>query len=436
MKSIQERVETAFLSSLANSPASRSSTFFCAYSGGPDSSVLLYLLNKYQQRFHYSLTAAYVNHNIRSKREMEREVKEVQAWTSGMGIHLKVKTFPPGFISWYSRQTGQSLESAARKCRYHFFAKLAGTVANPCLFLGHNKNDQVETVLMRLFQGSGPDGLTGISQSIGYISRPLLEVSRKDILSYADLMGIPFFTDSTNLTGEYRRNRIRLELVPLLDSIFPGYDQAILQQIEDYAEMAQYVYSRVGWEQKGKEWRIPCELFNSLPYVIRKKLVLDRINTLNKGVLPGDYRISDGFFNPLKGNLPEKNRVFLKGYRVIVENRNSWIVLKEWKEKTAAGTYHLLSLDNPYDTDCFTVRILQADREADGIPWTVKRYMNIRDENDGFVTVFDGAERVLTLDSIGRIVYFSHGNEKKLEKERSDGKDCIIIEVEVKDALG
>ena len=90
--------------------------------------------------------------------EQDQLVRRAKEW----GVKLHVKKYPPGFIDYFALKTGTSQEGAARNCRYHFFNKLKNRYERSLLVLGHNRNEQFETLVMRIFQGTGIDGLAGI----------------------------------------------------------------------------------------------------------------------------------------------------------------------------------------------------------------------------------------------------------------------------------
>jgi len=185
-----------------------------AVSGGVDSMVMLHLLSALRKDLNLSLIVAHVNHGLRPD-ESEKEAELVEQESNRLGLPFEYGRFE---ARDYSRNSGLSLQEGARKLRFHFFKNLLSKHEARKIALGHNADDQVETVLMRLFRGSGLKGLKGmLPMREGRIIRPLLETWRKEIDSFAGENRILHLTDSSNLKKDYLRNRIRLDLIPFIE---------------------------------------------------------------------------------------------------------------------------------------------------------------------------------------------------------------------------
>ena len=182
-------------------------------SAGVDSMVLLHLLNAYRKAFDLSLIVAHVNHGLRPE-ESETEARLVQEETDRLGLPFEYGQFN---VKEFQKLGGYSPQDAARRIRFHFFHDLLKKHHAQKIALGHNADDQIETVLLRLIRGSGLQGLKGILPlREGKVVRPLLEVWREEIESFAIEKRIPFLLDSSNLKKDYLRNRVRLSLIPLI----------------------------------------------------------------------------------------------------------------------------------------------------------------------------------------------------------------------------
>ena len=209
-------------------------------SGGIDSMVLLHLLNTYRREFNLSLIVAHVNHGLRPG-ESEEEANLVQKESERLGLHFEYGQFD---VKRFQRAGGLSVQDAGRRIRFHFFKSILLKYQAQKIALGHNADDQVETVLLRLIRGSGLQGLKGMLPiREGRVIRPLLEVWKEEIESFAREKGIPFLLDSSNLKEDYLRNRVRLSLIPLIEREYqPAFKEivmkisAILREENDYLD--------------------------------------------------------------------------------------------------------------------------------------------------------------------------------------------------------
>jgi len=210
-------------------------------SGGPDSVCLLHILNRCRKDMALSLHVVHINHGIR-KRESKREEKFVSHLAGRMGLPITVKSLD---VPSYARRKKLTVEEAARDMRYSAFEQLAGKLNAKKIALGHTASDQVETVLMHLLRGSGPQGLSGIPpvRKLGStaVVRPLIEVNREEILNYLKKNKLTFCLDSSNRKTEYFRNKIRLKLLPLLRKNYnENIDGALLRLSEILKEENAY----------------------------------------------------------------------------------------------------------------------------------------------------------------------------------------------------
>lgn len=206
-----------------------------AVSGGPDSVALLLLLNELKQEYNLQLYIAHLNHQFRGK-EAEADAWFVQSLAKQLKIPYLSKSVN---IPELAKKNKKSPEEMAREIRYAFLQDIAKKKQANIIALGHNADDQVETILMWMLRGSGIEGLTGMEiarksevsstkyqvprrgvckcKSEVYIIRPLLETSRKEILEYLKEKKQKYRVDKTNLKSIYLRNRIRNQLIPQLE---------------------------------------------------------------------------------------------------------------------------------------------------------------------------------------------------------------------------
>ncbi len=217
-------------------------------SGGPDSVALLYFLNSFKKEFKLTLHIAHLDHMLRKDSHKDAE------FVRGLAKKLKIPLTTAQINVKRIARKG-SLEEIARNARLGFLFKVAKDIKAKKIALGHNLDDQAETVLMRILRGTGLHGLSGILPKraiAGYqIVRPLIEVKRKEIEAYLKRKKIHPRQDTTNLEDIYFRNKIRNKLLPLLEQ---NYNKNIKELLANMAESigADYDYLTYVARQKTK----------------------------------------------------------------------------------------------------------------------------------------------------------------------------------------
>ena len=183
-------------------------------SGGYDSVCLLHILFSISSDLNLKLYPVHINHMLRGE-EALRDENFVKSFCLSLGLNLYVEKVD---IAKKARQDKISIEEAGRNARYEVFSRVAKEKAAVKIAVAHSRNDQAETILMRIFRGTGLEGLKGIEYKRDNIIRPLLDVDREQIESYVNENGIDAITDSSNLHTDYFRNRIRLNVLPEINS--------------------------------------------------------------------------------------------------------------------------------------------------------------------------------------------------------------------------
>ncbi len=203
-----------------------------AVSGGPDSVCLLHLFMTFKSELDISLYAAHLDHMFRG-RESEEDACFVKALCDRWGVPLFSDNIN---VPEYVKKSGLSPEDAARRVRYDFFERVKKQTGAQKVATGHNRNDHEETILMNIFRGAGLDGLMGIEPVRNCYIRPLIEIPREDIEKYLKHEEIPFRIDATNLTTDYFRNSIRLELMPLIRQKYCPHLGKSLRRLSEIAK--------------------------------------------------------------------------------------------------------------------------------------------------------------------------------------------------------
>ena len=204
----------------------RADAVLVAYSGGADSSVLLHFLADHLKDKKTRLAAAHLNHMIRGE-EARRDQSFCKKTAEELGIEFYTKECD---IPKIARESGKTLEEAARHERYAFLLDIAHSLGETTLIAtAHNSTDNLETMIFNLARGTGMAGMGGIAPIRQNIIRPLLSVSGEEIREYAKEKGIEYVVDSTNGDTAYTRNHIRKNIVPLLGEINSQAEGAALR---------------------------------------------------------------------------------------------------------------------------------------------------------------------------------------------------------------
>ena len=208
----------------------RGSSILVGLSGGADSVALISALMDLRERLAFRIVAAHLNHRIRGD-EADCDEDFVRWMCARLGIELIVEGADGLDVS----TTPANLEERARDARREFLLRVADRVHADFVALGHHRDDQAETVLMRLMRGAGAVGMAAMAErGPAKIIRPMLSLSRADIREYLDARAIPFVEDSTNSSRDILRNRIRAELLPMLERDYaPGLGGRLVEVADE-----------------------------------------------------------------------------------------------------------------------------------------------------------------------------------------------------------
>ncbi len=214
------------------------SKLIVACSGGPDSMALAHLLHS----LNYTMTLAHVNYHLRGD-DADADEQTVRDFAEAHKIPIEVAHSSADELK---DNASGGLQSAARRFRYAFFERLRADAEADFVVTAHHREDLIETYLLHLLRGSHWRGFTGIPRVNGVVVRPLLHLSRQELQDYVDAREIPYRIDASNFSAIYDRNRVRHELIPLMESIRPGFQRNILRQIELFIETRQVLESFLG----------------------------------------------------------------------------------------------------------------------------------------------------------------------------------------------
>jgi tRNA(Ile)-lysidine synthase len=257
-------------------------------SAGVDSMVLLHILNALRQDLSLSLVIAHLNHGLRPS-EADSEADLVRKESLRLGLPFEYRQFN---VKELQKSGGFSLQDAARRIRFQFFHELCDQYGGGKIALGHQADDQVETILLRLMRGSGLKGIKGMLPiRQGRVIRPLLEVWRVEVENFAQQNSISYLTDSSNIKQDYLRNRLRLDLIPYIEKYYqPGFRRAILRtstllrEEDDFIEQeAHEAYQKIA-RKKQEEIAFEFSVYQSLHPALQRRVLEKAIREIETGL--------------------------------------------------------------------------------------------------------------------------------------------------------
>jgi len=239
------------------------------------------------------LFCLHVEHGLRPAEESQGDAKFVLEFCKSNGIECHIENIPPGKIAAFARRKKIGIEAAARFFRHRAFSKEANRLGDKTLILlAHTKNDLLETALMRILRGAGCAGLAAMPVKRGRLLRPLLKMTRADVIEYLKTKNISWREDSTNIDEKYLRNRIRRALIPLLNRSFPSWESGIFGLAETQSFTAAFIAGeadkRIKWQEIARNANSLVSVFTevknffSQEQIIREEAVFQAIDELLK----------------------------------------------------------------------------------------------------------------------------------------------------------
>lgn len=403
-------------------------------SGGCDSSALLDVLVRLSEKWKFTLLCAHVNHNLRGA-ESKRDEDFVRAKCESYGVPFRLLSTN---VAFYAAEHRLSTEEAGREVRYGFFESCAEEMGGGAkIATAHTLSDSAETVFFNLARGTSLQGLCGILAIRGRIVRPLIEFSREQIEGYCRENGIAFVTDSTNLTDDYARNKLRHGAVPVLEELNPAFSEAFLRTQRSLSEIWDYLKGETEnlLRKAATETGFDTKILAKAPPALRKsaaaellrrfgfEVSAERVEKLAKRFDDTDFKLEwkknsylvqkNGFLTyqekreeaPL---IPE--REFSAGSFVLSPEKTAKIVLLSPKEWENSYKVHGFSLKNCFDYGKIkgkaVIRSRRAGDFADchGGTKTLKKLFNeakIPPEERNAVLVVSDDEGIVWVEGIG-----------------------------------
>ncbi len=305
-----------------------------AVSGGSDSIALLHLLKSLEKEMTFSCIAVHLNHKLRGDESFRDEIF-VKDFCKVLQVPLSVKRED---IRAFAKKNRQNLEKAGRDRRYAFFKKMAKKYSCSAIFTAHTRDDQVETLLMRLFRGTGLQGAGGIrdnSLQDGFqIVRPLLSINKKSILSYLKEKKLTFITDSSNKDISFTRNKMRLKVIPYIKRELGDFQK----QLIDFSEICRDVdtfFDKYGkkffkdyFNVSGSRLSILPEIMTSFPFYVSTYAIKNEIERCFPGIRSlSKKRLSDSL--ELLSGLQTGRTVDISNNLIFLKERESIFVLNK-----------------------------------------------------------------------------------------------------------
>jgi tRNA(Ile)-lysidine synthase len=320
----------------------------------------------------FTLHCLHVNHGIRPPESSGTDEAASVELCKKLDIPFVVTGIPSGSIEAYSKEHGTGIEKAARHFRHTALNKEARRLGAGAILIAHTADDRLENILMTFLRGSGPAGLGAMAPD-NYlriidqnhftipIVRPLLSLTRSDVLGYLKERGLSYCTDETNTDERFFRNRVRLRFIPFLDQHFPGWKEPVRRLGDTQAMTADFIQKetvrRLSWEEKKvssqsqRFFSISAEIFFSQPEILREEAL---------------YRVIDDLARESGEEKPPKRetiRAFIRGgqtavclgiVRLLYKNGRV-IVQKAGKNRSNAGFSVLIKSPGIYKLEGITI---------------------------------------------------------------------------------
>lgn len=274
-------------------------TIIVGASGGPDSQFLIYLLNQIKEEYKINIVLAHLNH-LHRKEAINDENLVIE---TGKKLKLDVRV-KRASMDDFAKEKKISAEDAGRRLRYEFFRDIAREFDHGKIAVAHNKDDQAETILMRMIRGTGLDGLRGMDFRSEDIIRPILTFEKKEILAYLNENNIPYALDQSNFSNDYTRNYIRNEIIPRMEEINPRLKDSIFSlsdlvknDLEIINDNMKNLSENVIKSTSNNQLSLDKDRFESLTYPYQARILRSAIEDLNGSTKDFSKQNIDDFIN-------------------------------------------------------------------------------------------------------------------------------------------
>ena len=417
--------------------------YVVALSGGADSVALLLTM----RTLGIDTDAAHCNFHLRGA-ESDRDENFCIALCKRLGVELHQIHFD---TLEYAQLHKKSVEMAARDLRYSYFENLRKDIGAEAICVAHHQDDSVETVLMNLVRGTGINGLKGIQPKNGKILRPLLCVGRHDIINYLEAKGQDYVTDSTNLIDDVVRNKIRINIIPLLEKINPSVKKSIFEtsvRINEALRVFDKAVSKAVAEVMSADNTIDIKrlLAQDSPEYVLFSILKEKhftpaqteqiFSSLSHGETGRTWGSSSHEILVNRGQIltqelgnERKKTMFVPETGVYIYDKRATIVVKE---ETIGGDFKISRIPNTVCVDrakvSFPLTIRPIQRGDRFVPFGMKQFKLVSDFlTDRKRTLFDKRNQLVVTDANGRIVWLVGERVDDRVKITSDSSAVLIL---------
>lgn len=378
-------------------------TLIVGASGGPDSQFLIHILNNLRRELGFDMVLAHLNHLHRKEAIDDEKLVKETAEKLGLKFYSRSSSMDD-----LAKKLKISSEDAGRRLRYEFFDDLASNFTDSKIAVAHNKDDQAETVLMRIIRGTGLDGLRAMDYKSGNIIRPILNIRKSEILSYLDMNNISYAIDHTNFENEYTRNKVRLDIIPALCEINPNVIDSLFK------------LSMIARDDLSILDKVVDEKFNEIARINKKKIIFDKnkFENTDPAIL---RRILRKSVEILKGDIKNFSKENLDDFLNIISLDNGKVLIKDDVSLRKSYKYYVLEESKKKDKNGKEIFLEAEDLvKFDGFYLKSSIINNGKYKKDRNIGYFDFDKldfplKIRTRLPGDRFVPLGHMSEKKLK---------------------
>lgn len=397
-------------------------SLICAVSGGADSVCMLDILVRLREHFSLNLYVAHLNHSLRGK-EADNDERFVKGLCEKYSLTFYSKTVN---VKELSKKLKVSCEEAGRIARYEFFDELREKLNVDKICTAHNKNDNVETVLMRILRGTDITGLSGISPlNDNDVIRPVLCLSRSEIEEYLRCKGLEFVTDSTNAENDFTRNKIRNILIPtIINDYNNGFIDTFSSNIELFKEadsfIEDYVNNKYIQLTKKEDYGLNTDvnlLLKENKY-IAKRIIKKAIYSISK------LNITNSLCDIIYNSLTKDNIIAIsKDVNVYIKYGKLYFVNEKphqsfWHHFAEYGTYYIPEINSTFEISEFKGIPKNYDKNTLFLPvdeFSLDFTLRSKKDGDKMKLLRCGTKKISDIFTDEKIPLFSRSNIPVLE---------------------